>query len=183
MFTPSHIAQYFHPTPWTWESWFHPQRWLVGVSRSSSVFPSISWGRSEFEPRFLAVWWVELPLLAPTPHPVPLCIWALTKTYWEDESLLWIKLSIGVWWDLLPVVCGTHPGDKGGEKKSQSLQYWQCTPKKCYRKQRYGTLRCGSNSLLCWHRLSGLMSKGWALRKKGVSPYVPLQAGYRGNKI
>jgi hypothetical protein len=31
----------------------------------------------------------------------------------------------------------------------------------------WGSL-AGSNVLLCWHRLSGLLSKGWVRRRKGT---------------
>jgi hypothetical protein len=51
----------------------------------------------------------------------------------------------------------------------------------------------GSNVLLCQHRISTLVSKGWdsfvlgahpldMSENKGVSPYIPLQAGYRSKK-
>jgi hypothetical protein len=45
-----------------------------------------------------------------------LCIKAFTPTLWEGESLLWIKLSIAAWWDLLLVVQEKHPGEKGDDK-------------------------------------------------------------------
>jgi hypothetical protein len=48
------------------------------------------------------------------------------------------------------------------------LQSHQWVLKKCYGqlKQRHRTLRQRNNALLCWHRLSGLMYKGWAPRTK-----------------
>jgi hypothetical protein len=36
---------------------------------------------------------------------------------------LQIKLSVGTWWELLPMVWGIHPDNKGGYK-SPSLQSW-----------------------------------------------------------
>jgi hypothetical protein len=45
----------------------------------------------------------------------------LTQTCWEHESPLRIKLSVGTWWDLLPVVWGMHPGDKGGDNSPSSI--------------------------------------------------------------
>jgi hypothetical protein len=63
---------------------------------------------------------------------------ALTLTYQEDEPLLRIKLSVGTWWDLLPVVWGCTLVTKK-MKKSHSLQ----ASLKCFRnlKLGYGTLR------------------------------------------
>jgi hypothetical protein len=104
--------------------------------------------------------------LVPVPHRVPLCIWDSRSNSQGGWIPLWIKLSVGAWWDLLPAVWGMHPGDKGGDK-SPSPQSHQWAPKKCCRnlKLRYRTLRQFS-SLLCQHRYSGLLSKGWALRTK-----------------
>jgi hypothetical protein len=45
--------------------------------------------------------------------------------------------------------------------------------------QRHGILRRGNNTLLCWHRLS---VQRLSPKNKGVSPYIPLQAGYRGKR-
>jgi hypothetical protein len=40
---------------------------------------------------------------------------ALTLNRWEDEYPLQMKLFIGAQWDILPVVQGMHPSDKGGD--------------------------------------------------------------------
>jgi hypothetical protein len=45
----------------------------------------------------------------------------------------------------------------------------------------WGSL-AGSNILLCQHKLSRLMFKGLSPENKEVSPYIPLQAGYRSKK-
>jgi hypothetical protein len=109
----SHMAQYFHPAPYTRETWFHPNRQLLVVSGRWSDSPSAFWGRPEFEPGFLPVqravflnWFLSLSGF--------LCAAdAFALTHWKDKSFLGIKLSIGTWWDLLPVVLGMHPGAKG----------------------------------------------------------------------
>jgi hypothetical protein len=65
----TYTAQYFDPAPWTWETWFHPKRQLLGcLTGSWSDSPSVFWGRPEFKSVFLPVWWVALPLLVPKPH-------------------------------------------------------------------------------------------------------------------
>jgi hypothetical protein len=127
----------------------------------------------------------SLPSLVPETHWVPLCIWGLHLDLPGGWVPLWIKLSVGAWWDLFLVVQGMHLGDKRGDK-SLSPQSLQWAPKKCCGnlKLRYGTLRQFSRKQ-CFivpaqtqqthvHRLSP--------ENKGVSPYVPLQADYRSKK-
>jgi hypothetical protein len=52
---------------------------------------------------------------------------------------------------------------------SPFVEKWDFQQMKCYGKleERHGTLRQGSNALLCWHRLSKFVSKSWAPRTKG----------------
>jgi hypothetical protein len=114
--------------------------------------------------------------LVSAPQQVPLCIWGLHPDSPGGQIPLWIKLSVGIWWDLLLVVWGMYLGDKRGDK-SLSPQSWQWTPMKCWGnlKVRYGHWGrlAGSNISLCWHRLNRLVSKGWAPRTKR-SPLIYL---------
>jgi hypothetical protein len=114
--------------------------------------------------------------LVSAPQQVPLCIWGLHPDSPGGQIPLWIKLSVGIWWDLLLVVWGMYLGDKRGDK-SLSPQSWQWTPMKCWGnlKVRYGHWGrlAGSNISLCWHRLNRLVSKGWAPRTKR-SPLICL---------
>jgi hypothetical protein len=64
------------------------------------------------------------PFLVPTPHQVLLCIRGPHPNLPGEWIPLWIKLSIGTWWDLFLVVWGMHPSDKGGDN-SLSPQSWQ----------------------------------------------------------
>jgi hypothetical protein len=76
-----------------------------------SISPPASWARPEFEPGILPVWQAVLPSPHCFLHLTRFhCAWeAITPNRWEDESLLWIKLSIGSWWDLLLIVHRTNP--------------------------------------------------------------------------
>jgi hypothetical protein len=111
-----------------------------------------------------------LPLLVPVPHWVPLCIWGPHPNLPWGWIPLWIKLPIGAWWDLLWQSKGTHPGDKGGDNslspKSQITSFQEMLRE--FASWDTGLLRqlAGSNVLLCQHRLSRHMSKGWAPRTK-----------------
>jgi hypothetical protein len=161
------ITQYFCPTPQTWETRLHPKRWLLVVSGRWSIFPSVSWGRPEFEPRFLSVWWAVLQKLVPVPHWVLLCIWGPHPNSPGGWIPLWIKLSIGTWWDLLQVVQGMHPSDKGGDnlpypqsqQTSPHKMLWEIMSWHMWHWGRWAR----SNILLYWHRPSRLVFKGWAL--------------------
>jgi hypothetical protein len=132
-FTHSHTAQYFHPTPQTSETRFHPKRRLLECLIGRwSISPSASWGRPEFELRFLPVWWAVLP----SPHWF-LCLTgfccaseAFPPTHREDESLLWIKLSIAPGGISSQLSGGTHPGGKRGDISLCPHNPGQA-PKKC----------------------------------------------------
>jgi hypothetical protein len=116
-----------------------------------------------------------LPLLVPVPHWVLLCIRGPQPDSPAGWIFLQIKLSIGTWWDLL-VVQGMHSDDKGGDN-SPSLQSQMSIQEMLqeFASWDMGLLRqlAGSNALLCQHRLSRLMSKGWALRTKGSHLIYP----------
>jgi hypothetical protein len=125
---------HFCPTPKPERPSFTPNRITWGIPGRWPASPSASWGRPEFEPGFLPVWWVVLP----SPHgscaslgSVVCLSEALTPTRWEEESLLQIKLSVVTWWDLLPVVRRMHPGDRGGDN-SPSLQSQQMRPQEMF---------------------------------------------------
>jgi hypothetical protein len=125
---------------------------------------------SEFETGFLPAW--RAMLLDWFLHLSGFCCAseALPPTRWDDESTLQIKLSVGAWWDLLPAPWGMHPDDKGGDN-SPSFIIPDEPPSNVARNYelRYESLRQISSKqcLLCWHRLSGLVSKGWVPRTKG----------------
>jgi hypothetical protein len=120
----------------------------------------------------------------PVPHRVLLWIQGLHPDSPGGQIPLLIKLSIGIWWDLLPVV-GRCTSDKGGDK-SPSLQSWQQVPKVCCGnlKLRYGTLRqftrkqqfivLAQTQQTCVQRLHPENTE--------VSPYIPLQARSRSKK-
>jgi hypothetical protein len=96
---------------------------------------------------------------------------ALTPTCQEDESPSASSLSFGSWWDLLLAVQGVGDAPVTREVVTHHLCNSGRSPKKCCGKfASWDTelLRqiAGSNILLCQHRPSGLMSKGWALRTK-----------------
>jgi hypothetical protein len=125
-------AHHFHPTPWTWKTHLHPKRWLLVVSGRWSISPAASWGRPELKPEFLPVWWAMLLSPRWLLHPTGFhcASEALTPTLQEDESPFWIKLSIGAWWSLFPVVGETHLSDKRGDN-SLCLCNPGRVPKKC----------------------------------------------------
>jgi hypothetical protein len=88
---------------------------------------------------------------------------ALILTGWEEESLLQIKLSIAAWWDHF----FQQPGDTPVTRKvnKHHLRILDTSPQKCcriFKGRETGHHSCsaGSSVLLCWHKLSGLMSKG-----------------------
>jgi hypothetical protein len=134
--------------------------------------PSASFDRPEFEPRFLPVWWAVLP----SPHwflhltGFSCASETLTLTCWEDEFLSGsscplVPGGISSWHS-----GGMHPGDRGGDN-SPSPQSQITSPQEMlweFASWDMGLLKqlAGSNILLCQHRLSGLMSKGWAPRTK-----------------
>jgi hypothetical protein len=109
------------------------------------------------------------PLLVPVFHRLHCVPEAFTTTgEWvppRDQTVPWHLVG-----SLLPAVWGMHPGNKGGDK-SLSPQSWQWASKKCCRISSWDTGHwgslAGSNISLCWHRLSRLLSKGWAPRTKG----------------
>jgi hypothetical protein len=138
------------------------------------------------KPKFLPVWWTLLPshcwfLLLTRFHCASE---AFTPTHQEDKFLLWIKLSIGTWWDLLLVVQGMHPSDKGSDK-SQSPQSWTI-PKKCCGnlKLRYGTLKqfIRKQHFIVPSQTQQTHIQSLSPENKGVSPYTCLQAGYISKK-
>jgi hypothetical protein len=77
---------------------------------------------------------VPFPSLVPVPHWVPLCIQGPHPNSPGGQIPLWIKLSIGTCWDLLPAVWGTHPSDRGGDGSPCLHNPRQQAPKKCYGK-------------------------------------------------
>jgi hypothetical protein len=120
--------------------------------------PFASWGRPEFEAGFLSVWWAIIPspcwFLCLTGFH---CAFeALTPACQEEESPSGSSCltsgGIYSWWsgEMHPVSKEPPRNVVGG-----------CS-------LRYKTLRqiAGSKVLLCQHRLSRVMSKGWALRIK-----------------
>jgi hypothetical protein len=126
----------------------------------------------------------SLPSLVPVPYPVPLYIWGLHPNLLGGWVPLWIKLSIGAWWDLLLAVQGMHLGDKEGDK-SLSLQSWQGSPKKCGNlKLRYGTLRQFSRKqrFIVSAQTQQTRVQRLSPENKVVSPYIPLQTVYRSKK-
>jgi hypothetical protein len=154
------------------------------VSGRWSDSPSASWSRSEFKPGFLPArravflsWFLCLSGVLCTSK-------ALSPTRWENEFPLWFKLSIGTWWDLLPVVWGMYPGDKGGDNSPSALMpespqvllweimSWDMSP--------WGRLS-GSNVYFASTDPADSCPKAEP-ENKGVSPYVLLQAGYRSKK-
>jgi hypothetical protein len=128
-----------------------------------------------FEPRFLLVWWVALPSLVPALPWFHCASEALAPTCQEDESFLWSN-------PLLAPGRITFPGGlrdafwwQGRWKNTASES--QTNLQKCRmilkdREMGYQGSLIG-NVLLCWHRLSGLLSKGWALRTKGPHLIYP----------
>jgi hypothetical protein len=92
------------------ETWFHTKKWwLLGCSieRWSSSH-SAFWGKPEFEPEFLPVWWAVLPSPHWLLHLTGFCCAseAPTPTLWEDES------PSGSSCPLVPG--GSPPGGPGG---------------------------------------------------------------------
>jgi hypothetical protein len=156
-----------------------PKWWLLGcpIGRWSGS-PSASWGRSEFEPRFLPVWWVVLP----SPHwflsltGFHCATETLTPTPQEDESpsrssCPLVPGRISSWQSR-----GRHPGDKGGDN-SPSLCSQVISPQEMlleFASWDTGLLRqlAGSKVLLCQHRLSGLLSTDWAWEQRGLTLYI-----------
>jgi hypothetical protein len=140
--------------------------------------------------------WIWTRVLSNLMSSVPLPCWfmcltgfhcvseAFTLTPWEEESPTrsscpLVPGGISSWrsW-------GTHPGDKGGDN-SPSPQSQIKRPQKCCRRLlRYGTLEANSTKQCFivpaqtqWTHIQRLSSKN-----KSVSPYKPLQAGYRSKK-
>jgi hypothetical protein len=115
-----------------------------------------------------------LPLLVPAPHWVLLCVWGPHHNMlggWApplDQAVCWCLAG-----SLLLMGQGTHPSNKIGEKKKKThclCNHGSKSPKNVeissWDMGHCGSL-AGSNILLCQHILSGLVSKGWALRTKG----------------
>jgi hypothetical protein len=114
-----------------------------------------------------------------------MCLWGPHSDLPGGRITIQIKLYIGAWWNLLHLVWGEAP------------RWWEVTtylvfavPGKSPRnaagscKLTYNTLRQFNRKqcLSHQHRFSWLMSKCCAPRTKGVSPHIPLQAGYRREK-
>jgi hypothetical protein len=149
-FTHSYTTQYFHSTPWTWETWFPPQNAVTRV---------FHWLLNRLSFCLLRQTWIQTQVLTSLIGGAPLigsCISMgsivcprssprLTeRTYPSSESNCPLAPCRH------PAVWVTHPGDRE-VKKLPSPQSWQWAPKKCYGKteQRNRTLNQGSNPLLC----------------------------------
>jgi hypothetical protein len=173
-FTHSNTAQYLCPTPW--ETRFHPKRRLLGCLTGCWLDSlSASWGRPEFEPGFLPVWWAPLPSLVPVPHQVLLCVWVPHP----DSPGGWVfPPDQAVCWHLINRPFSRRSGGcipATREVKNHHL----CNPGSKPPRNVTGILiwdmgpwdnSAGSNILLCWHRLSRLMSKGW--EQRGIALYT-----------
>jgi hypothetical protein len=177
---------HFCPAPWTWETWFYPKRWLLVVSRRWSVSSSASWGRPEFELGFLPVWQAVLPFL----H----CFLCLMGSIVHPGPSPWLTGRMN---PSSGSSCQLPPGgifSRWSGDAPRWQEWWQISlrnprqwvPKKCCRnlKQRYGTLKQFSrkqhfivSAQTQWTRVRRLSPEN-----KEVSPYIPLQAGYRSKK-
>jgi hypothetical protein len=132
-----------------------------------------------FEPGFLPVWWVMLPLLVPVPHWVLLCIQDPHPNLPGGQVPPRIKLSVGAWWDHF----SRCPGDAPQWQERWKIIIFQIpdmSPQNVARISNrdmglWGST-AGSNVLLCRH---GLKSKVWAPRTKRSHLIYSLQAGYR----
>jgi hypothetical protein len=92
--------------------------------------------------------------------------------HWVPMGVLWIKLSIGTWQDHFSWwyrICTSAAREvkKNIVSESQTSSQTCCRILNDRETEHWGS-SAGSNILLCWCRLSGLVSKGWALRTKGA---------------
>jgi hypothetical protein len=118
-----------------------------------------------------------LPSLVPVPHEVPLCIWGPhpgSLGGWVpslDHAVYWCLVGFSQWSGECTLVTREvtnhhfHNPSKRTLRNVAGISRWDTG--------HWGSL-AGSNILLCWHRLS--------LKDKEVSPYIPLQTGYRSKK-
>jgi hypothetical protein len=76
IFTYCHTAQYFHPTPWTWER-VSPQKAVTSSLWKVTSLPFCLLRNAWIQTQVLTYLMsgVLLPSLVPIPHGVPLCIW------------------------------------------------------------------------------------------------------------
>jgi hypothetical protein len=126
-FTHSHTAQYFHPAPWTWETWFHPKMWLLVC---------LCWELIRFSFCLLRQVWIptwvltnlmsRAPKLDPKPFWIPLCDWnSPPQITGREPSSPWINTSGGNW-------LGSPPGGPGmlsWQQGSENTTLW--IPDKC----------------------------------------------------
>jgi hypothetical protein len=116
-----------------------------------------------------------LPSLVLTPHRELLCIQGSHPDSLggqvppPDQAVPWCLGG-----SILPVVWGMYPGNKEGEKTTVST-IPRISPQEMLWKTWTETQdsEARSNALLCQHRLSGLMSKGWTPRTKGSHLMYP----------
>jgi hypothetical protein len=98
-FIHSHTAQYFHPTPWTWETQFHPKRVVIRVSFWELIRLSFCLLRQTW------IWtWVLTNLMSGDPGLVPEPLWvslrdqnSLPKFAVTESPSPWINTSVGSW--------------------------------------------------------------------------------------
>jgi hypothetical protein len=176
-FTHSHTAQYFHLAPWTWETQFHPKRWLLGVSLGVNQTPFCLLSQAWIWTQILTSLTGGTPLagfctsLGSIVHPRPSPQLSGRMIPSSGSNCLLVTSGItflggqwdAPWWQ--------------GRWKPLSLQSQQWAPKKCYGnlKLRYRTLRQFSRkqhfivpAQTRWTRVQSLNPEN-----KGVSPLYP----------
>ena len=123
---------------------------------------------------FLSVWWAVLPWLAPGPHRVLLCFW---EPHPDTPGGLVSYINPVHWcqgMSSLHASQGLYSSDKGVitvSKSQTSLQ--EMLQDLCTGKQDTKAFYPGRSIYLCWHWLSGFISKGWALNTAGLCHIYP----------
>jgi hypothetical protein len=182
------LTQYFHPAPWTWETWFHPKRVITSGLWEVISLPFCLLGQAWTSNQVLT----SLMRGAPLPSLVP-CFTgfhcaseALTPTPQEEESpsgstCLLVPGGIFSW----------RPG--GGHilvTREVIIHHLhnprQWTPKKCCRKLLAKIWNTEAISRKQHFIVPAQAQQTHVQRlspeNKGVSPYTPLQAGYRSKR-
>jgi hypothetical protein len=142
--------------------------------KSWSVSPSASWGRPEFEPGFLPLWWVGFPGWFPS-LSIILCA---TSACQERGSLPQINM---VWWHLAGAVIPLGQGCWGSDKemKTPPSKSWIIPQKYCRRAHTETERAPAFRKQVHWAATQQTCVQRLSPENKGDFPYISFSAGYK----